>query len=112
MQTPTIATATPTTPIINDIPIDISANEMESQAAIQATDKYLSATTALVVINLLEDHSLMQFTVVVSQENLTSKANTLVDTRTSLNFASKQFLNANSFYKYYKVAPKLVVRVS
>jgi len=65
----------------------------------KAVDKYLTAATILVVMNPLENHSLMQIIVVVSQENLTSKANTLIDTAAILNFVSKHFLNVDSFYK-------------
>ena len=74
--TPTIVkdTTTPSAPIINDIPIGNFANEMESEAVIEANDNYLSAISPLVVINPSEKHSLMRFTAVVSQENLTSKA--------------------------------------
>ena len=55
----------------------------------------------------------MRFTAVISQENVTSKADTLlIDTAASLNFVSKKFLNTNEFYKYCKAAPKIVVRVA
>jgi hypothetical protein len=54
----------------------------------------------------------MRFTAVVSQENPTSKADTLIDTAASLNFVSKRFLNASGFYKYCKAAPKIAVRVA
>ena len=47
----------------------------------------------------IDHYSLMQFIVVMSQDNLTSKADTLIDTATSLNFVSKKFLNSNGFYK-------------
>ncbi len=63
-------------------------------------------------MNPLENHSLMRFIIVVSQEKLTFKANTLIDTTLSLNFVSTKFLNANNFYKYWKADPKLVVRVA
>jgi hypothetical protein len=72
---------------------------MESEATIDVTDKYLSAADALVVMIPLENHSLMRFTAMVSQENITSKADTLIDTAASPNFVSKMFLNANGFYK-------------
>jgi hypothetical protein len=85
---------------------------MKSEVAIDAVDTYLSATTALVVMNPPENHSLMRFTDVVSQDNITCKADTLINTAASLNFVSKMFLNANEFYKYCKAAPKIVVRVA
>ncbi len=47
----------------------------------------------------------------LSQENLTSKADTLIAAAASLNFASKIFLNDNGFYKYCKAVPKIAVRV-
>jgi len=54
----------------------------------------------------------MRFTIVVPQENITSKADTLIDTATSLNFVSRKFLHANGFYKYCKASPKIVIRVA
>ncbi len=54
----------------------------------------------------------MRFNAVVSQENLISKADTLIETAASLNFVSKRFLNANGFYKYCKAAPKVAVKVA
>ena len=91
-----------TTPIIHDLPTDTPTNGMESEAAIDAADKCLSAATSLVVMNPLENNSLMRFTFVVSQENITCKANTLFDTTVSLNFVRKKIFNANGFYKYCK----------
>ena len=107
-QTPALvpSTTTPVVPIINYILIDNSIDNMESEAAIEANDKYVSTTNALVVMNPLENHFLMRFTVVVSQENITSKTDTLIDTAASINFVSKKFLTANGFYKYCKAAPK------
>ncbi len=63
-------------------------------------------------MNPQENHFLMRFTNVASQENLTTKANTLIDTAAILNLLSKKFLNANGFYKYRKNTHKLVVRVA
>ena len=45
---------------------------MSSEATIDASNKYLLAKFALSVMNPLENHSLMQFIAVMSQENLTS----------------------------------------
>ena len=78
-----------------ELPTDSPTNELESEVAIEAADKYLSASAALVVMNPSEKKSLMRFTAEMSQENLTSKADTLIDTAASLNFVSKRFLNAN-----------------
>ncbi len=97
VTTPTIVNdeGLTTPPIINDLPTETLTNEREFEAAIDAADTYLSTTYALVVMNPLEHSSLMRFTDVVSQENITSKAGTLIDMAASLNFASKKFLNAN-----------------
>jgi hypothetical protein len=89
-----------------------TSNDIEAQTAIKAADKYLSTASALVVMNPLENQALMRFTAMVSQENLSSKADILIDTAASLNFVSKRFLNANGFYKYCKTVPKLAVKVA
>ena len=101
-----------TPPIINDLPTDTHTNGMKSEAVLDAAEQCLSAATALAVMNPLENHCLMRFTTVVSQENITSKADTLIDTAASLHFMSQKFLNANGFYKYCKATPKIVVRVT
>ncbi len=93
-------------------PIDSPTNMLESETAIEVADTYLSTTVAMVIMNLVEKISLMRFTAVVSQENISSKADTLIDTAASLNFVSKRFLNANGFYNYCKAAPKIAVRVA
>ncbi len=41
-----------------------------------------------------------------------AKADTLIDTAASLNFVSKEIVMANGFYKDYKTAPKLAIRVA
>jgi hypothetical protein len=97
---------------MNVTPIDNSTNEMETEAAIEAADKFAFAETALLVMNPLENHFRMRFTNVVSQENSTSKAYTLIDTVASLNFASKKFISADGFHKYCNYAPKLVGSVA
>ena len=98
---PTIeATAkSPAASIIHDLLIDTpTTNEIGSEAAIEAASKYLLATSTLVVMNPLQNHSLMRFTIVVSQEYLTSKVDTLIITTTYLNFVSKKCLNVDGFY--------------
>ncbi len=107
-----VSSITAPTTTANDMPIDNLPNEMESEAAIQAVDKYLLATYDLVVMHPLENHSLMRFNDVVFQENLTSNVDTLIDTASRLNFVIKQFLSSNGFYKYCKAAPKLTVKVA
>jgi hypothetical protein len=49
------------------MPIGNPTYEIDSEVAIEATDKYLPATTTLVVMNPLEHHSLMRFTAMVFQ---------------------------------------------
>ncbi len=90
VTTPTIVKVAETTAAQseNELPADSPTNILESEAAIEVSDKFLLATAALVVMNPLEKKSLMRFTAVVSQENLTSKADKLIDTAASLNFAS------------------------
>ncbi len=95
-----------------DPPTDSPTKKFESEASIEAADKYLSTSAAMVIMNPVEKVSLMRFTALVSLENISSKADTLIDTAASLNFVSKRFLNANVFYKYYKAAPKIAVRVA
>ncbi len=70
------------------LPTDSPTNELESESAIEAAYKYSSAAVALGVMNPSEKKSLMRFTASVSQENLTSKAGTFIDTAASLNFVS------------------------
>jgi len=60
-----------------------------------------------------EPEALMRFTPSVFLNGLSSKADTLIDTTTSLNFVNKEFVNmANGFYKYCKTAPKMTIRVA
>ena len=63
-------------------------------------------------MNPYEAEALMIFTAVVSYNGLSSKADTLIDTATSLNFVSKDFVVTNGFYKYCKTVPKLSIRVA
>ncbi len=59
MQAPTIvlARALPIT-TTNDMPFDNPTNEMDSEAAIEAIDKYLSVTSSLVVMSPVKNHLL------------------------------------------------------
>ena len=43
---------------------------------------------------------------------LSVNADTLIDTSTSLIVVSKEFVLADCFYKDYKTAPKLAIRVA
>ncbi len=86
--TPAILAAPKMTPAqnIDDLPTDTSTNGMESETTIEAADKYVSIASALVVMDPLENQSLMRLSDMVSRETLTSKADTLIDTAASLNF--------------------------
>ena len=73
--------------------------ELEPKVAIETIDKNLSTTINLVIMNPYKAEALMRFTASVSCNGLSSKADTLIDTATSLNFASKNFVTTNGFYK-------------
>ncbi len=75
-------------------------------------EESLTIVAAFVVMDPYQAESLMRFTATVTYKELYSKANTLIDTATSLNFVSKEFVLANGFYKDCKTAPKLSIRVA
>jgi len=54
----------------------------------------------------------LQCKATVFLNGLSAKAYTLIDTSASLNFESKEFVMANGFYKDYKTALKLAIRVA
>jgi hypothetical protein len=54
----------------------------------------------------------MKFTASKSRNGLFSKASTLIDTATSLNFVSQDFVMTNGFYKDCKTVPKLSIQVA
>jgi hypothetical protein len=54
----------------------------------------------------------MRFNATVSLNGLSSKADALIYRTTSLNFLSKEFVMANSFYKKCRTAPKLAIRMA
>ena len=56
--------------------------------------------------------ALMRFAASISLIILSTKADTLIDTTTYLNFVSKEFVIADGFYKDCKTTPKMVVRVT
>ncbi len=56
--------------------------------------------------------ALMRFGASISLIILSTKANTLIDKTTYLNFFSKEFVFADGFYKDCKKTPKMVVRVT
>jgi hypothetical protein len=70
----------------------IVITELKPEAAVEALDKYLSTTFALLIMNSYEAEALMKSNATVSYNGLSSKADTLIDTATSLNFVSKKML--------------------
>jgi hypothetical protein len=54
----------------------------------------------------------MKFTTYVSYNGLSSKATTLIDTATALNFVSEDFVVTNGFEKDCKIVSKLFIRVA
>jgi hypothetical protein len=86
--------------------------QLEANEFIKAPNKYLSAATAMVVMDPYEAKSLMRFNAIVVLNRLSAKADTLIDTAASLNFVSKKFVITNGFYKDYKTSPKLAIRVA
>ncbi len=67
-------------------------------------DESLSTTTTLVIMDPYQLEALMRFTATISYKELSSKADTLIDTAASLNFVNKEFVFANGFYKDCKTA--------
>ncbi len=65
----------------------------------------------MVIMDPYHVEALVRFTATVSYEELSSKANTLIDTAASLNFDCKEFVMANGFYKECETAPNLSIRV-
>ncbi len=72
----------------------------------------MSTTIASIIMDPYQVVALMRFTAIISYKDLSSKANTLIDTTASLNIVSKEFVMANGFYKDCKTAPKLSIRVT
>ena len=97
---------------VNTLKPNIVTTKLEANEAMKAANKYLSASIAMVVMDPYEAKALMRFNAIFVLNGLSAKAYTLIDTTTSLNFVSKEFVVANSFYKDCKTAPKLVIRVA
>jgi hypothetical protein len=72
----------------------------------------LLAPTAMVLMDPYEAAALMRFNATIILNGLSTKEDTLIDTTTSLNFVSKEFVITNGFYKDCKTAPKLAIRVA
>jgi hypothetical protein len=66
----------------------------------------------MVVMDPYETEALMRFNATFVLNGLSSKADTRIDTTTSLNFVSKQFVVANGFNTNCKTASKLAIRVA
>ena len=86
--------------------------KLEHNVSIEKADKNLSTIVVLVIMNPYEAEALMRFTASVSCNGLSSKAYTLIDTAASLNFASKDFVTTDGFYKDCKTVPELSIRVA
>ena len=91
---------------------NIVTTQLEANATIEAANKYYSATLAMVVMNPYEVEALMRFDATLSLNGLSTKADTHIDTATSLNFVSKVFVMASGLYKDCKTDPKLAIRVA
>jgi hypothetical protein len=100
-----------TTNVINLKPIIVKI-EPELKAAIETVDDNLPTAAALVIMDPYEAEALMRFTASVSYDGLSSKADTLIDTITSLNSVSKDFVVTNGFYTDCKTVPKIFIRVA
>ena len=65
---------------VNTLKLNIVTNQLEANKAIEAANKYLSAATAIVVMDPYEAEALMRFNATVVLNGLSAKANTLIDT--------------------------------
>jgi hypothetical protein len=97
---------------VNTLKPNIVNTQLEANAAIKAANIYLSASTAMVVMDPYEAEALMRFNATVVFNGLLTKADTRIDTAASFNFVSKEFIMANDFYTDCKNAPKLAIRVA
>ena len=87
----TLALSSLTNTIVNTLKPNIVITQLEAHEAIKAANKYLSAATAMVVMDPSEAEALMRFNAIVVLNGLSAKANTLIDTAASLNFLRKEF---------------------
>jgi hypothetical protein len=85
---------------------------VETKATIKGADKFLLATFAMVSMNPYEIEDRTTFGATSSSNRLSYKANTLIDTKTFLNFVTKRILIANRFYTDFKNDPNLSIRVA
>jgi hypothetical protein len=91
---------------------NIATTQLEASATLDTTNKYLSRTTARVVMDSYEAEAHMRFNATDFVNGLSNNADTLIDITSSLNFVSKEFFMANGFYKDCKTAHKLAIRVA
>ena len=91
---------------------NIVTTQLETNAAIEATNKYLATVAVMVVMDPYEAESFMRFNATAFGNGLSAKANTRIDTSASLNFVSKGFVVTNGSYKDCKTAPNLSIRVA
>jgi hypothetical protein len=97
---------------VNVLKPSIVTTELVPNVAIQATCEYLSATTAMVLMNPCEAEALMRLTAMVSCNRLSVNADIIIETAASSNFVSKEFVMANGFYIDCNTIPKLSNRVA
>ena len=97
---------------VNTLKPNIVTTQSKANKALKAANKYLSASIAMVVMDPYGAKSLMRFNATIVLNGLSTKADTLIDTTSSLNFVNKEFVMANGFYKDYKTASKLAIRVA
>jgi hypothetical protein len=97
---------------VNTLKPNIVITQLGPNEAIKAANKYLSASTNVVVMDPYKAKALMRFNATIVLNGLSAMADTLIDTSASLNFVSKKFVMADGFYKDCKTAPKLAIRVA
>ncbi len=83
---------------VNTLKPGIITTKLEANEAIKAANKHLLATTAMVVMDPYEAEVRMRFNATVVLNGLSAKADTLINTATSLNFVSKELVMTNGFY--------------
>jgi hypothetical protein len=94
---------------VSNLTPNIVRVESKPASTLETTYENIATTIALVIMIPYEAEALMGFVEFVSYNGLFSKANTLIDTATSLNFVSKDFVVTNGFYKDRKTVPKLSI---
>jgi uncharacterized protein (DUF302 family) len=71
---------------VSTLKLYIVTTELETNAALEVANKYLQATTVMVVMDPYKAKALMRFNATVFLDGLSPKANTLIGTTTYLNF--------------------------